>query len=181
MRRQSQRTKSAGRAALLVPLAAALAALAAGCAATGSAANDAAGHSTHAQAGHVADVPETAYLSVVQNYDVAGVAPEQLRYAVTDHKTIAQLAALIDVLSIAPNQNIIDPCPKESAPAFSLDFQDAKGGKVLAQVDFECFGVMGTRDGQDVPILSSSTSPGAPSLLDRVGAILAPYAKHATG
>ncbi|WP_034264597.1 hypothetical protein [Actinospica robiniae] len=164
MRRQSQRTKSVGRAALFVPLAALLAA---GCSSNGSP--------------KTADVPDTAYLAVVQNYDVpiGKGGPRQLRYTVTDRKTIAQLTALINALPAAPKQSNPPSCPEEVAPAFDLQFQDTKGGKVLAQVDFECFGVWVTLDGKDEPLLSSSTSPGAPSLINRVEAILAPYAKSA--
>lgn len=177
MRRDSQRVKDVGRAALLVPL---TALLAAGCTSTGSSTTGSVAQPTHPHSVSVTDVPTTAYLAVVQHYDVPGSAPGQLRYAVTDHKTIAQLAALVNALPAAPDQkNIIIPCPEQTAPAFDLDFQDAKGGKVLAQADFECFGVMVADGARNVPVLSSSVSPGTPSLIDQVEAILAPYAAHA--
>jgi hypothetical protein len=179
MRSRFQHTKNARRAALLVPLAAGLAA---GCTSTGSAGSTSVAAHPHSVAGGVADIPAAAYLAVEQNYGVpqGEDGPVRLQYAVTDPQTIAELTGMINALPASPSQGAI-PCPEETAPAFDLGFQDAKGGKVLAQVDFECFGVLVTEAGRKLPILSSAADKGESPLMDRVKAILARYAARAAG
>lgn len=172
MRRQSQRTKSAGRAAFLIPLAALVAA---GCTSAGTASTASfAGTHPHSQA---EGVLVTAYLGVEQNYGVQDAKgyPGQLRYSVTDRKTIEELTALINALPVSPNQGIT-PCPEQMAPAFDLDFADTKGGKAIDEVSLQCFGVMVTIGGHELPIRSDSASSGGTSFIQRVQALLAPYA-----
>jgi len=173
MRRRNQRSKSVGRATLLVPLAAlaAVGCTSAGPASTGSAA---AVH-PHAQPGIA--VPVTAYLSVVQNYDVPvrGDGPGQWRYTVTDRETITELDELIGGLPTSETQSAI-PCSSQEAPAFDLLFRDAKGGKPVAQVDVVCFGVLTTTQGHDEPVRVFTSPSGQLDFLRKVESLLEPYA-----
>lgn len=182
MRRPSQRTKSVGRAAFLVPLAALVAA--AGCTSAGPASTASAtapASTTSAVGTHphslAEKVPVTAYLSVEQNYDVQDKDghPGQLRYSVTDPKTIAQLTALINALPVSANQGIT-PCPESMAPAFDLEFSAAKGNKAVAEVSLQCFGVMVAVGDHNLPILSYTATAGGMSFVKRIEALLAPYA-----
>jgi len=89
------------------------------------------------------------------------------------------LAALFEALPTAPNQNIIAPCPSSMAPAYELDFQDAKNTTPVTEVSIQCFGVMVTVHGYNEPILSDPTSPGKPSLLSSVSSLLSPWMPNA--
>jgi len=76
-------------------------------------------------------VPATAYLRVVQNYNLPHQSPRtagpySLTYDVTDKKVIARLAAMISALPVAPDQNIAVPCASSMGPAYELDFRDSK-------------------------------------------------------
>lgn len=156
-----------------VALACACALLAAGCTSSAPAGTDAIKSAS-------SEISATAYLSVTENYFAKTAltrAPDghTLRFAVTDQRTIAQLAALFDALPTAPNQNIISPCPSSMAPAYDLVFQDGKNTSPVAEFSIQCFGVMVTVHGQDEPILSDPTSPGKPSLLSSVSSLLSPW------
>jgi hypothetical protein len=158
-------------------LACAIALLAAACTSSAPAAPDAIKSAS-------SEISATAYLSVIENYfpgTAATRAPgnQTLRFAVTDQRTIAQLAALFEALPTAPNQNIISPCPGSMAPAYELDFQDSKNSTPVAEFSIQCFGVMVSVHGQDEPILSDPTSPGKPSLLSSVSSLLAASMPHA--
>lgn len=124
-------------------------------------------------------VPVTAYVSVVDNYDpqtAASQAPDmwQLKYAVTDKQTITKLAALINALPAAPNQNVVHPCPSSLSPAYHLDFQSSATASPTAEVSITCFGVMVTLRGHDEPIRSGSVPPDdAGSVLRNVAGLLA--------
>ena len=168
-------------------LACALALLAVGCASGGSASKDSAvSVSTSSGGGGLGNagssggssekVFATAYLSVTENYfaDATVVPPKGMapvRYAITDQRTIARLAALINSLPTDPRQEIT-PCPSSLAPAYELDFQSAKDAQPVAEVSIQCFGVMVTARGKNEPILSESAPPGAASFLAGVASIL---------
>jgi hypothetical protein len=168
-----------------VALACAIALSAAGCASTGPASTDAVKAVSSSGGGSSSGsgpVPATAYLSVTQNYFAnAATAPPtgmaRLRYAVTDQRTIARLAALINALPVDPRQQI-DPCPSSLAPAYELDFQSAKNTKPVAEIAIVCFGVMVTLHGQNKPFLNDSTPPGKTSFLAAVTSLLSAYVPH---
>lgn len=154
----------------------AIALLTAGCASSAPAATDAIKSAS-------SEISATAYLSVIENYfpkTAATRAPgnQPLRFAITDQRTIAQLAALFEALPTAPNQNIISPCPSSMAPAYELDFQDAKNSTAVAEFSIQCFGVLVTVHGQNEPILSDPTTPGKPSLLSSVSSLLSASMPH---
>jgi hypothetical protein len=115
------------------------------------------------------------YVSVTENYfaDVTAARGHgPLRFAVTNRRMIARLAALIDSLPTAPNQ-VMTPCPSSMAPAYDLDFRDAKDAASVAEVSLMCFGVMVTVHGRGGPILSYPTSPsGEASFLSSVSSLL---------
>ena len=162
-----------------VALACAIALLAVGCASSTAASSDAVKSASNSSLGSGSgEVPATTYLSVAENYfpnateaPTPGKTP--LRFDVTDQQTIARLAALIDALPTAPQQNIITPCPSSLAPAYELDFQDAKNTMPVAEISIECFGVMVTVHGQSKPILSGVVPDSKVSLLSSVGSLLA--------
>ena len=122
-------------------------------------------------------VPATTYLSVAENYfpnatEAPSTGKVPLRFDVTDQHTIAQLTALINALPTAPRQNIITPCPSSLAPAYELDFLDAKNSTPVAEVSIRCFGVMVTVHGQSEPILSGAVPGSKVSLLSSVSSLL---------
>ncbi|WP_370353416.1 hypothetical protein [Catenulispora sp. EB89] len=91
-------------------------------------------------------MPATAYLRVVQNYNVPvqstrTAGPYSLTYDVTDKKVIARLAAMISALPVAPDQNIAVPCTSSMGPAYELDFRDSKNAPDTADAAIVCFGV----------------------------------------
>jgi hypothetical protein len=178
-----------------VALACAIALSAAGCASSGPASTAAAVVTSGSGGGNAGsggssgggtrgggDVPTTAYLSVTENYfaDAAVVAPTgmaRLRYAVTDQRTIARLAALINALPTDPRPEI-NPCPSALAPAYELDFQSAKDAKPVAEVAVVCFGVYVTVNGQREQLLNDATAAGKTSFLAAVTSLLAGYVPH---
>jgi hypothetical protein len=121
------------------------------------------------------EIAAAAYLSVTENYfahATAALGQGPLRFAVTDQRTIARLAALIDSLPTAPDQ-VMSPCPSSMAPAYGLEFRDAKDTAPVAEVSMMCFGVMVTVQGHGEPILSYPTSPsGEASFLSSVSSLL---------
>ena len=173
-----------------VALACAIALSAAGCASsTGRASTDAVVATSSSVGGNVGssgrssgDVPTAAYLSVTENYfaNAAVVAPAgmaRLKYAVTDQRTIARLAALINALPTDPRPKI-NPCPSALAPAYELDFQSAKDTKPVAEVTVVCFGVYVTVNGQREQLLNDSTAAGKMSFLAAVTSLLSGYVPH---
>lgn len=139
-----KRPFSTARATALV---CAIALLATGCTSASSS-----GHGTDRS-----EVPATAYLSVTEIYPVDGTpTPSQksLTFAVTDQRTIAQLAALVNSLPTSPKQ-IMTPCPFPGGPAYELDFQNAKDTTPVAEVSTMCFGVMFTVHEHSEPVLGN--------------------------
>lgn len=124
-------------------------------------------------------VPATAYLSVVQHYfpgvTLQGPGPQSASYAVTDKQIIARLAALINAVPVAPEPNIIAPCPSSLGPAFLLDFRDSATAAPAAEVAIVCFGVIVTVHGRQEPVLSAGTA-GNGQLLGTVVELLGQHA-----
>ena len=150
-------------------LALAMALLAVGCTSSGN-----------GDGGGGGEVPVTAYVSVVDNYNpktATTQAPDmwQLKYAVTDEQTIAKLAQLINALPVAPNQDIVHSCPSSLSPAYQLDFQSSATAAPSAEVSIMCFGVMVTLRGHGDEPIRSGTVPSAAvsSVLQNVAGLLA--------
>ncbi len=122
-------------------------------------------------------VPATAYLSVVQHYNLPDQASRgpgyELTYAVTDKQVIARLAAMINALPVASDQNIAVPCTSTMGPAYQLDFQDSKAAQPTAEVSILCFGVDVTVGSHQEPTLSMGPM-GDTRFLGEVGALLGP-------
>ena len=153
--------RSSWTARATAALVCAIALLAAGCASSEPTATDVIASesgSGDGGGGGGDQIPATAYLSVTEYYPIKGSpTPEQgsLTYAVTDQRTIARFAALVESLPRSSSQ-MITPCPLSATLAYVLNFQqDAKDATPVAQVSTECFGVMVTVHEHREPILGN--------------------------
>lgn len=148
--------RSSWTARATAALVCAIALLAAGCASSEPTSTDAIASESGSGGGD--HIPATAYLSVTEYYPIKGSpTPEQgsLTYAVTDQRTIARFAALVESLPRSSSQ-MITPCPLSARLAYVLNFQqDAKDATPVAQVSTECFGVMVTVHEHREPILGN--------------------------